>query len=85
MAGTAPQSGQLKDPFSRLGHGSGGLILKGFADQLAISGHFADRTIEVPSPESVQSSLSEGYNVTLDCSPSDADDLGGFLTCDSFV
>ena len=85
MTGTAPQSGQLKDPFPRLGHGTGGLILKGFADQLAISGHFADRTIEVPASESVQSSLSKGDDVTLDCSPSDTDDLGGLPACDSIV
>ena len=45
LAGTTPQSGQLKDPFARFGHGAGGLLLEGFADQLAIGGHFTDRAI----------------------------------------
>ena len=85
MAGTTPQTGQLKDAFARFGHGAGGLIREGFADQRAIGGHFADRAIEVPPPESVQSSLSKRHHVTLDCGSTNANDLGSLLACDPFV
>lgn len=85
LAGTTPQSGQSKDAFARFGHGAGGLILEGFADQIAIGGHFADRAIEVPTPESVQGSLSERDHVALDCGPTNANDLGRLLACDPLV
>ncbi len=85
MTGTTPQSGQLKDPFARLGHGASGLSLEGFADQLAIGGHLADRAIEVPPPESVQAALSEGDHVALDCGPTDAHDLSRLLACEPAV
>jgi hypothetical protein len=75
LAGTTPQTGQLKDPFGRLGHGAGGLLLERFADQFAIGDHFTDRAIVVRAPQSVQASLAEGDHVTLDGSPTDPDDL----------
>src|SRR5258708_39778844 len=53
LAGTSSQTSQFKDPFARLGHGASGVILDGFADQLAIGNQLADRAIDVPSPESV--------------------------------
>jgi hypothetical protein len=75
----------LKDPLARFGHGAGGLFLEGFADQVAIGGHVADRTIGVGPPQSVQASLAEGDHVALDRSPTDADDLGGLLACEPVV
>ena len=76
MTGTAPQTGQLKDPFARLGHGTGGLLLEGFADQIAIGGHFTDRTIDLATPQSIQASLSERDHITLDRRSPHTDDLG---------
>jgi hypothetical protein len=31
-----------------------GLLLKGLADHVAIGGHFADRAIDVPLPQTIQ-------------------------------
>jgi hypothetical protein len=85
LARAAPQSGQLKDPLRRLGHGTSGLILEGFADQLSISRHFADRPIDVPTPESVQAALPERDHVTLNCGPTNANDFGRLLACYTVV
>ena len=85
MARTTPQSGQLKDPLRRLGHGASGLILERFADQLSIGGHFTDRPIDVPTPESVQAALPERDHVTLNCGPTNANDFGRLLACYTVV
>ncbi len=53
----AAQPGQLKDAFARLGDGRGRLLLEGCADQVAIGGHLAHRTIEIPLPQAVQAPL----------------------------
>jgi hypothetical protein len=82
---TAPQSGELKDPFARLGHGAGGSFLEGLADQLAIGGHFAFRVIDLPSPKSLQPLLPERDHVALNRGPTHADDLGGLLACEPTV
>ncbi len=44
----------LDDVFGRLGHGMNELLLEGLANQRAIGGHFADRAIEVPLPQTIQ-------------------------------
>ena len=85
LAGTASQSGQLKDAFARLGHGAGGLLLEGLADQVAIGGHLAHRAIGVPPPQAVQAPVSERGHVPLDGGPTDADDLGRLLARDPVV
>jgi hypothetical protein len=85
LARTTPKSGQLKDPLSRLGNGASGLVLERFADQLSIGSHFAHRPINVRTPKSVQAALPERDHVTLDRSPTNADDLGRLLACDPVV
>ena len=85
LAGTASQSGQLKNPFARLGYGVDGLFLEGFANQLAIGRHFALRAIGVPSSQTVQPAVTKRGHIPLDGGSSNPDDLGRLLACDSVV
>jgi len=85
LAGTTPQTSQLKDPFRRFCHSAGGLLLEGLADQITIGGHFAGRSMDVRPPEPIQASLAKGGHVTLDSGSANANDLGGLLACDAFV
>ena len=85
MAGTTPQSGELKDPFARLGHGAGGSFLEGLADQLARGGHFAFRVIDLPAPKTVQTPVSKRNHVALNRGPTHADDLSGLLASEPTV
>jgi hypothetical protein len=85
LARTASQPGQLKDALARFGHGVDGLLLEGFADQLAVGGHFADRAIGVPLPQTVQASLTKRRHVSLHGGSTNSDDLGRFLARDCVV
>jgi hypothetical protein len=85
LAGTASQSGHLKDPFARLGHGVDGLLLERLANQRAIGCHFARGAMGVPSSQTVQPSLAKRGHRPLDGRPSDPNDLGRLLACDSVV
>src|SRR4051812_23132300 len=73
LAGTTPQSGQLKDPFAGLGDGADRLVLEGLANQLAIFGHLAPRAIGDPPPQAIQATLSKRRHVALHGGPTDAD------------
>ncbi len=85
LAGTASQPGQLKDTLAGLGHGADGLFLERLADQVAISGHLADRAIRVPLPQTLQTALSKRGYVPLNGGPTDSDDLGRVLARDSVM
>jgi hypothetical protein len=79
LAGTTPQTGQLENTFARFGHGVCGLFLEGFADQITIRSHFADRTIDRPATKTVQATLSKRDDVTLDCGPTNPNDFRSLL------
>src|SRR3954452_17603410 len=85
LAGTASQPGQLKDAFTRFGHGASGLLLEGLADQVAISGHFAHWAIGIPLPQAIQIPLSKRGHVPLDGGSTGSDDLGRVLALDPVV
>jgi hypothetical protein len=85
LAGTTPQSGQLKDPLARLGHRADGSRLERLKDQVAIGGQFTHLAFEVPASQLVQAAVAECGDVALDGSPSDPGDFGRLLTRESTV
>jgi hypothetical protein len=85
LAGTTPQSGQLRDPVARFGDRADGGLLERLVNEVAIGGQFTHLAFDVPTPEPVQAPVSECGHIPLDGSPSDPGDFGGFLTCESTV
>jgi hypothetical protein len=85
LAGTASQSGQLKDSFARFGDRVCGLFLERFADQITIRGHFTDWALVVAAPESVQTTFTKSDDITLDGGSTNANNLGGLPASDTGV
>ena len=79
MTGTAPQSGQLRDPVARFGDRADGARRERLADQVAKGGQFTHLAFDVPTPEPVQAPVSECGHVPWDGGSSDPGDFGRFL------